>query len=229
MTNQEIKQFLTENATKDYSEFSGSLIPGCENMLGVRIPVLRKLAKELAKAGWRDAMQTLSDDSFEEIMLQGMILGYARTEFTELKPYLENFIPKIDNWSVNDCFCATFKTAKKNQDEVWEFLMQYKNSDKEFEQRVVAIMLMNYYLDEAHINQVLAVWDEMKHDGYYQKMGIAWGVATAYVKFREQTLEFLKNNHLDNFTYNKAIQKMLESFRVPKEDKEMLRGMKRKC
>lgn len=227
MNNRQIKQFLTENATKDYSSFSGSLIPGCETILGVRIPVLRKLAKELAKDNWKKALEELTDDSFEELTLQGMVLGYAKVEFDEIAEAVAAFISKIDNWSVNDTFCATFKLAAKEQEKVWDFLMQYKDSKKEFEQRVVAVMLMDYYLNDTYIDRVLSVWDEMKHEGYYQKMGIAWGVATAYAKFPQKTKSFMKQNHLDDFTYNKSIQKMIESFRITKEDKDWLRTVKR--
>ena len=228
MTNEEIKQFLLANAQKDYSDFSASLIPGCDNMLGVRIPVLRKYAKALAKENWKEALNSLSEDSFEELALQGMVLGYAKAEFEELVPYLREYIPKINSWSINDTFCATFKCAQKNSEQVWDFLMEYKDSDKEFEQRVVAIMLMSHYLNESYIDRVLEVYDSMKHDGYYQKMGIAWGIATAYAKFPVQTKEYMKHNHLDDFTHNKAIQKMIESYRISDEDKAWLRTIKRK-
>lgn len=109
------------------------------------------------------------------------------------------------------------------------FLMQYRASKSEFEQRVVAVMLMDHFLVPEYIDRVLAVYNSLKHEGYYCKMGVAWGIATAYAKFPQETHAFLLENELDDFTYNKAIQKMLESYRVSAEDKEMLRGMKRKA
>lgn len=228
MTNQEIRTYLEKHAEAKYQEFTSGLIPGSSTILGVRIPVLRDLAKKIAKGDWRTYLKEAQDESYEEICLQGFVIGYAKADIDELLVYAAVFIPKIHDWSVNDGFCATFKIARKHREKVWKFLMQYKNSENEFEQRVVAVMLMNHFLEADYIDRVLAVWDELNHEGYYCKMGIAWGVATAYAKFPEETHAFLLDNHLDDFTYNKAIQKMLESYRISAEDKEALRAMKRK-
>lgn len=228
MTNEQIRSFLEEHAEDKYREFSSGLIPGNDTMLGVRIPVLRDLAKKIAKADWRTYLKGARDDSFEEICLQGFVIGYAKADIDELLSYASKFIPKIQDWSVNDGFCATFKIARKHHEKVWDFLMQYKNSQNEYEQRVVAVMLMNHFLEEEYIDRVLVVWDELNHEGYYCKMGVAWGIATAYAKFPKETHAFLLDNHLDDFTYNKSIQKMIESNRIAPEDKEILRTMKRK-
>ena len=106
--------------------------------------------------------------------------------------------------------------------------MEYRASPREFEQRAVAVMLMDHFLVEEYIDRVLAVWDGLAHEGYYCKMGVAWGVATAYAKFPERTHAFLLENHLDDFTYNKAIQKMIESCRISSDEKARLRAMKRR-
>ena len=71
--------------------------------------------------------------------------------------------------------------------------------------------------------------DKLDNPAYYTKMGVAWCVATAYAKYPEATMQYLKDNKLDDWTYNKSIQKMIESFRVPDEDKKILRAMKRKA
>lgn len=105
--------------------------------------------------------------------------------------------------------------------------MPYLKSDKEFELRAAAVLMMDYYLTEEYIEQVLAAYNQISPVGYYTQMGVAWGIATAYAKFPKQTMVFLQENTLDNFTYNKAITKMLESYRVPSEDKAILQGMKR--
>lgn len=229
MTNQEIRSFLTEHAEQGkFKDFTTGLIPGAAPIIGVRLPVLRELAKKLAKEDWRSYLSGAGDGTYEEIMLQGLVIGYARAGIEELLTYARVFIPKIGDWSVNDAFCSTFKIAGKHREEVWDFLMQYRESESEFEQRVVAVMLMSHFLVPDYIDRVLAVWDSLRHEGYYCKMGVAWGIATAYAKFPEQTHAFLLDNHLDDFTYNKSIQKMLESYRVSDADKEMLRGMKRK-
>lgn len=228
MTNEEIRIYLEEHAESKFQEFTSGLIPGTDPIIGVRVPVIRELAKKIAKKDWRSYLVNARDDTYEEIALQGFVIGYAKADIDEILSYAKAFIPKIHDWSVNDGFCSTFKIARKHREKVWEFLMQYRDSANEFEQRVVAVMLMAHFLEEEYIDRVLAVWDALKHEGYYCRMGVAWGVATAYAKFPKETHAFLLDNHLDDFTYNKSIQKMLESYRISPEDKAVLRGMKRK-
>ncbi|MBE5921960.1 MAG: DNA alkylation repair protein [Lachnospiraceae bacterium] len=227
MNNQEIKDFLFANAELEFRKFTSALIPGTTNILGVRIPKLRALAKQIAKGDFRTYLQFATDDSYEEIMLQGFVIGYAKADIDEILQYVERFVPKIRDWSVNDGFCATLKITDKHRENVWDFLMRYKDSTQEFEQRFLAVMLMNYFLTEEYIDKVLEIWDNLQHEGYYRQMGVAWGIATAYAKFPQKTYQFLLKNHLDDFTYNKAIQKMIESYRISAEDKVMLRAMKR--
>ena len=110
---------------------------------------------------------------------------------------------------------------------MWDFLVPYLKSGKEFQIRFATVMLMDYYLTEEYIEKVLDIYDGIRHDGYYVKMGVAWGIATAYAKFPDITHRYMKNSGLDDFTYNKAIQKMLESNRVCDDAKKILRTMKR--
>ena len=225
-TNTRIKDCLFKMAEGNYKEFSQALIPGCNNMLGCRIPALRLLAKEIAKTDFENYLKNATDDWFEETMLQGFVIGYAKMDIDERLLYAKKFIPKIKDWSVNDGFCATFKAAKKHQQKVWEFLLPYASSDKEFEIRVAAVMYMDYFLTEEYIEQVLEKLFSMKQDDYYAMMGIAWALATAYAKFPEETKNALEWDWPKD-TFNKAIQKMCESYRVSNEDKEQLRKRKK--
>ena len=227
MTREEVMQCLREHAETGYQEFTKSLIPQGAPILGVRIPVLRKLARQIAREDWRSYLEQAGDDTYEELCLQGYVIGYAKADIEELLAYAAAFIPKINDWSVNDGFCATFKIAQKYRERTWDFLMQYVESEREFEQRVVAVMLMDHFLVEEYIERVLQVWESLHHEGYYRKMGVAWGVATAYAKFPAQTHAFLLRGTLDRDTHNKAIRKMLESYRITEEQKELLRRMKR--
>lgn len=229
MTNKEIRTRLESMAEAKYKEFSQALIPGCRPILGVRIPALRAFARELAKDDWRTYLDNAVDDTFEEVNLQGFVIGYAKSYYETLLPYIKNYVAKINDWSLCDGFCATLKITKKYKSEFKELLKEYAYKDTEFDQRFVAIMLMNYYLEDEDIDETLAMLDALKHDSYYRKMGVAWAVATAMAKQREKTLEYMQpgNNTLDEWTYNKSIQKMIESYRISDEDKVMLRAMKR--
>ena len=227
LMNDEVRKKILELADPKYKEFHSGLCPNTENIIGVRIPVLRKYAKELAKDDFRSYLSSIADDYYEEIMIKGMIIGLAKMETEERLNYISEFVPKIDNWAICDTFCTGLKFTNKNKDVVWEFIKKYQNSRKEFELRFLIVMLLDYYITDKYIDEVIKILDKTKHDGYYVKMAIAWTISVLYVKYPKITMEYLKNNTLDDFTYNKALQKIIESYRVSEEDKNIMRKMKR--
>ena len=160
-------------------------------------------------------------------MLEGFVIGYMKATLEEKLHYLDNFIPEIDNWAVCDCTASTLKFIDKYKKEVWEYMQKYINSKKEFEKRFAIIILMDYYLTDEYIDKVLEIYNKIDSDQYYVQMGIAWAISVCFVKYREKTREFLDNNNLSTFTYNKSIQKIIESTRVDKETKEELKKLKK--
>ena len=165
---------------------------------------------------------------YEEVMLQGMLIGLIKdTDIKEILSIIKDFVPKIDNWAVCDIFCSGLKVVNKNKETVWNFIQKYLKSKKEFELRFAIVMMLDYFIDEKYINEVLTILDNIKHDGYYVKMAVAWTVSVAFVKYPKITMKYLEKNNLDDWTYNKALQKICESFRVSKEMKEKIKKMKR--
>ena len=225
---EDIRKKLFELKDKKYQEFQTSLCPNINNIIGVRIPKLRQLAKDIAKKDALDFLKNTKIEFYEEKMLYGFVIGYMKEPLKEKLKYMDKFVPMIDNWAICDCSISTFKFVKNNLEEVWTYLQKYISSNEEFELRFAVIMLMNYYLNNNYIDAVLDIYNKIKHDGYYVKIAVAWAISVCYVKFPEKTMQFLKNNNLDDFTYNKALQKMLESYRVEDEVKKILRKMKRK-
>lgn len=225
---QTILEQLKDASEEEYRIFTSKLLPNNSNILGVRLPILRKLAKEIAKDDWHSFLDTSGSGSeyFEEVMLQGMVIGYAKADIDEILKFTENFIPKIDNWSVCDSFCIGLKITLTNRDIVWGFIEKYLSSDKEFEVRFAVVMLIDYYIDKQHIHSVLDMLGNIRQDGYYVKMAVAWALSICFIKEREITMKFLKSCSLDSFTYNKALQKIVESNVIDKATKEMIRGMK---
>lgn len=223
-----IREQIMELAEEDYRKFSAALIPNINNVLGVRIPLLRTLAKQIVKEDWRKYLEYADNEYFEEVMLQGIVIGYVKTDIEEMLRYVADFVPKIDNWSVCDSFCVGLKFTKANKARVWDFLQPYLMSGKEYEIRFGVVMLLDYFIEEEYIDRVLQLLDTIHHEGYYVKMAVAWAVSICYVKLPERTMTFLKSNALDDFTYNKALQKITESYRVDQETKKMIRNMKRK-
>lgn len=221
-----IKQTLLDLVEPSYQEFTSKLLPGIDNILGVRLPVLRNLAKDISKDNPIAYLNVATNDSFEEIMLQGMVIGYLK-DIDLICNQIEAFLPKINNWSVCDSFCAGLKITKKKPKEMWEFILPYLKDDREYYIRFAAVMLLNYYVDEEHIEEALQALDDIKHEAYYVKMAVAWAISIYYIKLPEQTMEYLGNNSLDNFTYNKALQKITESLRIDKDTKQMIKAMRR--
>lgn len=229
VTPENIKDILNEYVDEKFRDFTSALIPGARPILGVCVPTLRKIAKKIAKGDWQTFLKEAPEDSYEEVAIKGFVIGYTKTELDVLLPYIAEHIEKINDWSLCDGFCSNLKVVTKNREEFLDFLLLYAKLDDEFKQRVVAVMLMTYYFTDEYIDKSLEVLDSLKNEKYYCKMAVAWAIATAWAKQREKTYVYMQegNNTLDDWTYNKAIQKMRESYRISDEDKAMLQGMKR--
>lgn len=235
-----IREKLMDLADAKYKKFADGLLPDIDNILGVRLPLLRSLAKEIATGDWQGylAMADFEADHgvdhkservyYEETMLQGIVLGYIDADMEEILHHIAKFVPKINNWSVCDSFCTGLKFTKEHKERVWDFLQPYLTSKGEYELRFGIVMLLNYYIEEEYIDRVLLLLDNVKHEGYYAKMAVAWALSSCYVKLPEQTMAYLKNNTLDDFTYNKTLQKIIESYRVDTAEKDFIRSLKRK-
>lgn len=223
-----IKKRLLEEAEKDYKKFAASLIPNIDNVLGVRLPVLRKLAEEIYKCeNWQEFLKIEEFEFMEETMLQGMVIGFVKDKPEKILKLMENFIPKINNWSVCDSFCCGLKFTAKNKELVWNFILPYLNSDKEFEIRFGLVMLLNYYVNNEYIDKIFEITDRFNNEEYYAEMAAAWLVSICYIKFPEKTYEYLKKSNLPDWTFKKCIQKICESTRVDNSSKKKLRALKK--
>ena len=217
---------LASLADPAYRQFAAGLLPGTPNILGVRLPQLRTLAKQLAKDDWRSYLAAASDTTFEEIMLQGMVIGYAGGRLEEMFGYIAAFVPKIDNWSVCDSFCAGLKITKTYPAEMWAFLQPYLKSDQEFAIRFGVVMMLWYFIDDDHLDEIFTILDTIRHDGHYVKMAVAWAVSACYIKMPEKTKIYLASCRLDGETYMKSLQKILESRCIDQETRTYIRTLK---
>lgn len=228
MENNQIRKKLEELSDEEYRKFHTGLCPKSSEILGVRVPILRNFAKEIVKEGKiEEYLENALDNSYEEILLQGMVLGLWKTNIEKFSKYLEKFIPKINSWAVCDVSVAGFKITKKNMEYMWSFVQKYLKSNKEFELRFAIVMLLDFYITDEYIDKVLQILNNIKNDEYYVKMAIAWTLQVAFVKFPNETMKLLKNNKIDDWTYNKALQKIIESYRVDENTKNEIKKMKR--
>ncbi len=234
---EDIRRKLIELKEEDYKKFNEKLCPDTKRkILGIRIPILRNFAKKLVKEeknsqkeNLDNLLKSIDDEYFEEIMLKGFVIGYSKCEINEKMPYIREFVPKIDSWEITDTFVPTLKIKDKDLREVFKFIKPYFKSNKEFEVRFAVIMLLDYYIIDEYVDEVIKILDKINHNGYYVKMGVAWCLAEIGIKFNDKLMQYLQGkNNLDKFTFNKTLQKMIESYRIDEEQKVLLRNMKKK-
>lgn len=217
---------LERLADPAYRAFAGGLLPGVENLLGVRLPLLRRLAGELARGDWRAYLGAARDDSFEETLLQGFVIGRAAADPAETLARAAAFVPKITNWSICDSFCSSLKLAAREPALVWEFLTPYLADRREFFARFGVVMLLFYFLDDPHIEEALARLAAVRAEGYYADMAVAWALSIAYGRYPDLVLPLLEDGPFSPFVRNKTIQKIGESRCVSPADKARAKALK---
>lgn len=225
-----VKERLLELADPDYREFQEKLMPGVTDLLGVRMPQLKKLAGEILASDWRGFLDQVSGETCEERQLQGLVTAGAwrKMEPEELLARTEAFLPRIDNWAVCDTFCSAYKAADGPLGPlVWEFIRPCFRDGREYRIRFAVVMALTHYCREDCAREVFSLLDGIESREYYVRMAVAWAVSVFFVKVPELTWEYLKDNRLDDWTYNKALQKITESLRVDRETKMQIRAMKR--
>ena len=209
-----------------YRSFHSKLCPGVNDIIGVRTPAIRKLVKELLKDDYIKYIEIGNKDYYKEIMIEGLLIAESKLSFIEKEKYLDKFIPKINCWAITDICAASFKLKKEELNCLWNYLQKYKKSDQEYCIRFMIVMWMDHFLTDDYIKHVLLEIDKIKSDAYYVNMAIAWLISVSYIKYPTITKDYLLNNNLDKWTYNKALQKIIESNRVSIEEKDKVRKMK---
>lgn len=225
-----LKAHLEAAVDPGLADFTASLVPGDGRpMLGIRIPQLRKLARKIAKEDWRTILaEAITTETFEEVLLQGFVIGYADMEWDERIGRIGEFKPLIDNWAVCDCCCASFTAARRHREELWPLLRTDMASGMEFRQRFAAVMLMDHFMSEEYIERVLDELAALVPAGYYASFGAAWAVQACFAKFPEQTLARLLAHVFAEDVQRLACKKILESRRTPADIRPLIRVLGKK-
>lgn len=226
MTYDEFIRYLYNLQDLKYKRFQKKLILS-DNLIGIRTPKLKKIAKEISKSNYKLFFESNMHSLYEENLIHGLVLGYLKLDFNNLKFYIDEFIPYINNWAVCDLTASNLKIFNKYKDDGFDQIKKYLKSNNTWINRFGYVLLLSYYINDKYIDTIFGLCNNYK-DEYYVKMAIAWLISICYIKFKEKTLEFLKNNKLDDWTYNKSIQKIIESNRVTIEEKDILKKLKRK-
>lgn len=223
---QEITARLLSMQDEAYRAFHEKLVPGLRSpMIGVRVPQIRQLARELQKAGQSEEfLAELPHVYYEENMLHAQLLNLER-DFDRAMEDTQRFLPFVDNWAVCDSLCP--KVFAKRPQELLTKIRRWLSSSHTYTVRFAVTLLMKLYLGEHFSPEQLEMVSEIRTEEYYINMARAWYFATALAQREEAALPWILENRLDIWTHNKAIQKAIESYRISPELKALLRAKKR--
>lgn len=223
----EIQKHLLANADQKYRDFTLPLIPLVDpkTFIGVRLPVLKKYAKDLDVKSREEFLKSLPHEYHEENILHAFILSNVK-DYDEYISKVDAFLPYVTNWSVCDTLCN--KYLNKYKDRLIIDVYKWLKSKEIYRVRYAVKCLMNYYLGDDFREEHIEKASEVKLDDYYVKMMVAWYLATGLAKNYDSFIKAIEKNEFDPETHNKAIQKAVESFRVSDEHKSYLKTLKRK-
>lgn len=222
-----IRERLFELQDTEYADFQSRLTPGIDRELfiGVRVPLVRKLAKELSKAPeTAEFLTELPHKYYDEDMLHGLLVSEIK-DCNACIEATDAFLPYVNNWAV--CDIMSPKVFRKHKPELLDKISEWTKSGETYTIRFGIEMLMSHYLDEDFKAEYLEIPANVRSEEYYVRMMQAWFFATALAKQWEDTIPYLQNDRLDVWTHNKAIQKARESFRITDEQKKYLTTLKR--
>lgn len=226
MRSDAVFQRLSELSDPTYRDFHAGLIPNIspETILGVRVPALRKLARELrGSAEAQEFMAALPHEYYDENCLHGLLINDIK-DFGATVSALDAFLPYVDNWAV--CDLISPRSFKSRPPELAAHVRRWLESSHSYTVRFGIGVLMSFYLDEGFEPAQLESVAERCCEEYYVNMMVAWYFATALAKQPEAALPYIENRRLSRWTHNKAIQKSIESRRIPDETKAYLKTLR---
>lgn len=220
------QELLFQLQDKGYRDFQSKLIPTIpvETIIGVRIPTIRKLAKEYGKdLESVEFLKQLPHTYYDENILHALLVAEIK-DYEACVKEVERFLPYVDNWAVCDIFSP--KVFRKNKDKLIDKIREWTASDHPYTCRFGMEMLMTHFLDEDFRVEYLEIPATVHSEEYYVNMMIAWFYATALAKQWDATIGYIEDQRLDTWTHNKTIQKARESYRITPEQKEYLKTLK---
>lgn len=214
---------LFEYSEESIKLYDRNIIKGNSPFIGVRIPILRKLAKNIIKDNLvENFFINYEGKYFEEKLLKGLIIASKEEYFFELN---SEYLNELDSWCLVDTYANSCKFINNNLDKYWDFVKSLIDNKNEFIIRCGFVFILYYYLDDKYIDEIIKLVLK-KYDYYYVNMAIAWLLSEIYIKYPMKVMNLLESSILCNFVHEKTIDKINDSFRVSDEDKRILRGLK---
>lgn len=224
---EEFRSYLKKNQDVSYQKFQEKLVQTKYEILGIRIPVNRRIAKEIAKSDVASFLKVTKHKYHEEIMIEGFVIANLKEKETLVK-YLPHYIDLIDNWEICDGFCASLKIVKQDKPFWFSYFKEFVKAKEVFKIRVALVIFLNYFISLDYLEEIFSLIEEITVDSYYVNMAIAWLLCECFIQYKEETLAYLLKSRINTFTFNKTISKIKESFRVKQEDKEFVESLRRK-
>ena len=213
--------YLRSLKNDEYKKFHCKLTDTKLDIIGIRVPIMKKIAKEILKANIEDYFKLVKNIYYEEVFIYGIVLANSNEKL--LDKYLLDFIKRMDNWAICDSFCSSLKIINKKLGKYWIYFTSLIDIEKEFQTRVSIVVMMNYYLTDQYIDRVLQIVTNIKTDKYYINMAISWLLSVAIINYEDKVVEILKDKKLNKFVQNKTISKINDSYRISKELKEKIK------
>lgn len=226
-TYQEYIDYLLSIKEDKYKEFHSKLCFTKYEILGIRLPIIRNISKQISKTNYQDFLKYTNSKYYEEVLIEGLVISTIKEE-SIFDKYFNKYINKIDNWGICDSFCNSLNIVTKNPSKYFNICKELSLSQEEFISRVGLIIILNYFIKEEYLKDIFNILDSINSDKYYINMAQAWLICELYIYYPQETEKYLKNNKLNNFTHNKSISKIRESYRISKETKDYLNTLKRK-
>lgn len=217
--NETVRKFLIDNSQEEYRKFSLSLLPPDTRILGVRLPLIKKYSKELCRGDWRKYLKYAKSYWYEEIMLQGFVIGSAKCEINERVDLIKGFLPKIKNWGICDSFSMGIKILEAQRPIYFKFLESCQKSGEPFIRRYATVSMLSKYVDDEYIERVLELLLIKEPENYYVKMATAWALSVCLLKYRNLSETEIIRSGLEKDTLKMTLRKVKESRRYRLVDK----------
>lgn len=224
----EIKIWIKENSEEKYKSFSENLVKTKYEIAGVRIPKLRQYARELLKKYGISSLARLTDDIFEEVLLQGFIVAYSNSSLEDKKELIDRYLYKCDCWSLIDSFVSSLKLKGKDYETGWQLLTDYKENQLLMQQypyieRFVIVLAMTLYLNNQYIDEILKYCESLTDREYTVKMANSWLLTTAAVNYFDKVINVIMKLDEETLKYFKG--KIRDSYRISQEKKERVKSI----
>ena len=205
-----------------YKEFHFKLLNNDKiNLIGIRTPILKKFSKEISKGNYGKFIENNKHKYYEEIILHGLLIGNLKDI-----NLLDEFLKYIDNWAINDIVASNMKYFKYNQEEGLVYIKKYILNSNPWIVRFGYVLLLDYYVNDTYIDEVINLIKCIKSNDYYVNMAVAWLISVCFIKYKDKIMDLFNENKLNKFIINKSISKINDSNRVSKSDKDLMKKYK---